>query len=44
MEEFPSWPKGTDCKSVSLAFSGSNPLSSTKKLYKNFTYADVAQW
>ena len=38
MEEFPSWPKGTDCKSVSLAFSGSNPLSSTilnliKKLF-----------
>ena len=29
VEEFPSWPKGTDCKSVSFAFSGSNPLSST---------------
>ena len=29
MDEYPSWPKGTDCKSVSFAFSGSNPLSST---------------
>ena len=27
--KFPSWPKGTDCKSVSLAFSGSNPLFPT---------------
>ena len=36
--KFQSWPNGTDCKSVSLAFSGSNPLSSTilnliKKLF-----------
>ena len=25
----PEWPKGADCKSVSCAFSGSNPLSPT---------------
>ncbi len=25
----PEWPKGTDCKSVSYAFAGSNPASST---------------
>ena len=31
----PEWPKGADCKSVSIAFSGSNPLSPTqqRKLY-----------
>ena len=33
----PEWPKGTDCKSVSSAFDGSNPSPSTK-------YAEVAQW
>ena len=27
--KFQSWPNGTDCKSVSLAFSGSNPLFPT---------------
>ena len=27
----PEWPKGADCKSVSCAFSGSNPLSPTFK-------------
>ena len=27
--KFQSWPNGTDCKSVSLAFSGSNPLIPT---------------
>ncbi len=37
MEEYPSWPKGADCKSVSFAFTGSNPVSST-------IYAEVAQW
>ena len=26
---FPEWPKGADCKSVSIAFGGSNPPSST---------------
>ena len=26
---FQSWPNGTDCKSVSYAFSGSNPLIPT---------------
>ena len=26
---FPEWPKGADCKSVSCAFGGSNPPSST---------------
>ena len=26
----PKWPKGTDCKSASFAFGGSNPPSSTK--------------
>ena len=35
---FPEWPKGADCKSVSCAFGGSNPPSSTKK-----KYADVAE-
>ena len=35
---FPEWPKGADCKSVSNAFGGSNPPSSTKK-----KYADVAE-
>ena len=29
---FQSWPNGTDCKSVSFAFSGSNPLIPTKML------------
>ena len=29
---FQSWPNGTDCKSVSFAFSGSNPLIPTKKV------------
>ncbi len=24
--EVPEWPKGTDCKSVGIAFGGSNPL------------------
>ena len=33
----PEWPKGTDCKSVSSAFDGSNPSPST-------IYAEVAQW
>ena len=28
---FPERPKGADCKSVSDAFGGSNPPSSTKK-------------
>ena len=28
---FPEWPKGADCKSVSIAFGGSNPPSSTRK-------------
>ncbi len=28
----PEWPKGADCKSVSIAFSGSNPLSPIKCL------------
>ena len=28
---FPEWPKGADCKSVSCAFGGSNPPSSTNK-------------
>ena len=28
LEEYPSWPKGTDCKSVSCAFTGSNPVPS----------------
>jgi hypothetical protein len=28
--KFQSWPNGTDCKSVSYAFSGSNPLFPTK--------------
>ena len=23
--EVPEWPKGTDCKSVGVAFGGSNP-------------------
>ena len=27
----PEWPKGADCKSVAICFSGSNPLSSTTK-------------
>ena len=27
----PEWPKGTDCKSVSFAFGGSNPPPSTKQ-------------
>ena len=35
---FPEWPKGADCKSVSCAFGGSNPPSSTNK-----KYADVAE-
>ena len=35
---FPEWPKGADCKSVSIAFGGSNPPSSTRKK----SYADVA--
>ena len=30
---FQSWPNGTDCKSVSFAFSGSNPLIPTKKIH-----------
>ena len=30
---FQSWPNGTDCKSVSFAFSGSNPLIPTKKKF-----------
>ena len=29
---FPERPKGADCKSVSIAFGGSNPPSSTKKI------------
>ena len=36
---FPEWPKGADCKSVSIAFGGSNPPSSTI----NKIYADVAE-
>ena len=28
LEGYPSWPKGTDCKSVSCAFTGSNPVPS----------------
>ena len=36
---FPERPKGADCKSVSDAFGGSNPPSSTK-----IEYAGVAQW
>ena len=32
MGMFQSWPNGTDCKSVSFAFSGSNPLIPTKML------------
>ena len=27
----PEWPKGTDCKSAGTAFSGSNPLSPTRR-------------
>ena len=27
--EVPEWPKGTDCKSVGIAFGGSNPPLST---------------
>jgi hypothetical protein len=26
----PEWPMGADCKSAGLAFSGSNPLPTTK--------------
>ena len=29
----PEWPKGTDCKSVSFAFGGSNPPPSTTKIH-----------
>lgn len=36
-ERYPSWPKGTDCKSVSCAFTGSNPVPSIKN------NADIAQ-
>jgi hypothetical protein len=31
----PEWPMGADCKSAGLAFSGSNPLPTTK--HKGFT-------
>ena len=31
--KFQSWPNGTDCKSVSFAFSGSNPLIPTNLLH-----------
>src|SRR5690554_4644096 len=37
----PKWPKGADCKSVSSAFDGSNPSSSTKNkrgCYYNLFY------
>ena len=34
----PEWPKGADCKSVSYAFSGSNPLSSTIQIYNLFLF------
>ena len=34
---FPSWPKGVDCKSISLAFGGSNPPPPT-------IYGLVVQW
>ena len=37
----PEWPKGADCKSVSYAFSGSNPLSSTKKTLDNIRKDDI---
>jgi hypothetical protein len=30
----PEWPMGADCKSAGLAFSGSNPLPTTKMIVK----------
>lgn len=31
--EIPKWPKGADCKSVGIAFEGSNPSLTTMKAY-----------
>jgi hypothetical protein len=28
----PEWPMGADCKSAGLAFSGSNPLPTTRNI------------
>ena len=42
----PEWPKGADCKSVSCAFSGSNPLSpthSSKSTVVIIEYREVEQ-
>jgi hypothetical protein len=30
VERYPSWPKGADCKSAGSAFTGSNPVLSTR--------------
>ncbi len=35
--EVPKWPKGTDCKSVGSAFTGSNPVLPTILLLLNIT-------
>ena len=33
--EVPEWPKGADCKSAGVAFGGSNPPLSTKRILKS---------
>ena len=34
--EIPKWPKGTDCKSVGIAFEGSNPSLPRFYLFSSF--------
>ena len=42
--KFQSWPNGTDCKSVSLAFSGSNPLSVSVVRFRLWAPEKMRKW
>ena len=39
--EVPEWPKGTDCKSVGIAFGGSNPPLPIFRFFKLWCDSDV---